>query len=166
VGYLRSGEKGLSWLSRQMNYVGTGILTFMMLITVIDVAGRYIFSRPIKGSIEIIEFCMVVVGSLSLAYCTIQGAQIKVDLLGAFLSKTIKITLDVIMHLLSLGFYALVVWMSLLESKDMWLVYEDVSTILSIPVYPFYFLFTIGFFMLCLALIFNMIQVLKEVAIK
>ena len=70
------------------------------------------------------------------------------------------------MHLLSLGFYALVVWMSLLESKDMWLVYKDVSTILSIPVYPFYFLFTIGFFMLCLALIFNMIQVLKEVAIK
>lgn len=159
---LRAGERSLVWLSRQFNYVGTAILAFMMLITVFDVAGRYLFSMPIKGSVEVMEFCMVVVGSLSVAWCTIQGAQVRVDLLAKAFSRRLRFIIDIITHLLSLGFYVLLVWMSLLESKDMMLVYKEVSTVLSIPVYPFYIIFTIGFAMLCLALVFNLVQVVKE----
>lgn len=55
-------------LTRFMDIIGQSILALMALLITLDVILRYFFSRPIKGSYELIEFMMVMLVFLGLAY--------------------------------------------------------------------------------------------------
>jgi TRAP-type C4-dicarboxylate transport system permease small subunit len=39
----------------------------MMVLTAVDVTGRYLFSAPVKGSLELSEFMLAVFGMLGMA---------------------------------------------------------------------------------------------------
>lgn len=158
-----SGEKSFMRMSRMLNYIGTGVLGLMMLLIVVDVLGRYLFNHPVKGSIELVEYLMVIVGSLGLAWCTLMGAHAKIDIVVMGFPKKVQLIIDIITHVLCLVIYVMLVWQGFLEARDMAFLYEDVSTVLEIPVYPFYFLFAFGFLMLCLATIVRLVQMVKEV---
>ena len=162
MAFYRRAEKSFTWFSRILNYTGTGVLGLMMLLIVVDVLGRYLLNRPIKGSIELVEYFMIIVGSLGHAWCTLHGAHAKIDLVVMRFSSKVRLIIDINTHCLCLVIYILLVWQGFLEAWDMAFLYEDVSTVLEIPVYPFYFLFTFGFLMLCLATIVRLVQMVKE----
>ncbi|MCP4109042.1 MAG: TRAP transporter small permease, partial [Desulfobacteraceae bacterium] len=50
---------------RLTNYslaIGMGWVLVMMLLTTFDIAGRYFFSKPIPGTIELSEFMLAIFG--------------------------------------------------------------------------------------------------------
>lgn len=61
------------------------VLFFMMLLTVIDVAGRYLLSKPLPGSFEIMEFGLAIVVFSALPLVTWDRGHITVSLLEKFL---------------------------------------------------------------------------------
>ena len=62
----------LGYASRVLNIIGVTCLVLMMLLTVSDVFMRYVFTQPIKGSVELTEYLMAVVGFFGLAWCAIK----------------------------------------------------------------------------------------------
>jgi TRAP-type C4-dicarboxylate transport system permease small subunit len=64
----RGIERVANPLSRITDSVGRVILALMMLLITVDVVLRYFLNRPIKGSYELVEFMLVLLVYLGLAY--------------------------------------------------------------------------------------------------
>ncbi|MBY6198147.1 TRAP transporter small permease [Vibrio hangzhouensis] len=109
-------------------------LAALMLVTCIDVVGRYLFSSPLVGSVELTE---ILLGSLiftSLPLVTWRKEHISVDLMEGMLPKQIRSLRDILFNLaVSISLFAIgtKVWSLAARSHR----YEEVSEYLEIPVY-------------------------------
>lgn len=157
-----SGERAFGWLSRIMSYMATIFLTIMMFVIVVDVICRYLFNSPLRGSIEIVEYLMIVVGSLGLASCTLQGKNISVSVLVDRMPSRIQRIFRITAYFLGLVIFFFLGWLTTLESVDRMLIYRDTTDVLDIPSYPFYFLLSFGFCCMFLAIFIRLIQYIKK----
>jgi len=149
--------KIINSLSQALNVLAIGVLVVMMLLTVADVGMRYVLRHPIVGSVELTEFMMVFVVFLGLAWCAVRGRHVKVDLFLSRFSPRVQAIVDSITYIGSLGIFVIIAWRSLLESFSVWQMHL-VSTILKVPMFPFYWVLTLGCAVLCLVMITNIIQ--------
>jgi len=152
------GSYSVAW---GINIVGVASLTFMMLLTAADVCLRYIFNRPITGAYELNELMMCALVGFGLAYTAIHKGHINVDFLIAKLggSRTQGV-ISVITSLLSLGFFLVITWRSILYSEKLRTGgYE--SEALTIPIYPFAYAIAFGSAVLILVLLISLREDLK-----
>lgn len=75
----------------------------MMVLTFADVVGRYIFSAPIPGAFEIIEFIMALVIFCGLPLVTILGGHITVSLLDGLVPNRLVWYQRLFIYLFSIG---------------------------------------------------------------
>jgi TRAP-type C4-dicarboxylate transport system permease small subunit len=141
-------------LSRLFGYVAMGMLGFMMLLTVADVSLRYLFNAPITGATELSEFMMVIVVFPAFAWVAVERSHIRVDLLISTWSRRVQLIVEIFVLLLSLGTYCIIAWRAFIESMNV----VTTSSLLSVPHSPFYWIMTVGFIMLCLAIISLVIE--------
>lgn len=116
---------------------GSGyILFFMMLLITTDVAGRYLFSSPIPGTLEFTEFLIVFVVFFSMAYVQLTKRHICVELLTQRLPRRVADGLAVVVLLIAALFFVLMCWQSLFSGLSA-LEYREASDgLVQIPVYP------------------------------
>jgi TRAP-type C4-dicarboxylate transport system permease small subunit len=141
------------------------VLVIMMLLTAFDVIFRYIFNRPIAGSIELTEFMMATMVSFGIAYCAVLDGHVSVDIVVYLLPQKARTIIGTITTLLSLGLFLLITWQNLLYIKET-LDSGLESPVLLLPVYPFIGAVAIGFGALCLVLLMNFFQLLSEAVKK
>lgn len=134
-----------------------GVLVAMMLLTVSDVGMRYALNKPISGSVELTKFMMVCLVFFGLAWCTVKGRHVKVELFMSRFSPRVQAVCDSINYLAGLVLYGLIAWQSYSESFLVWKM-DYASGILDVPVFPFYWVLTLGCAVLCLVIIAQMIQ--------
>lgn len=65
-------------------------MTLMILIIVIDVAGREFFNHPLTGAYELVEFCMGMLCPVSVTYCIYKEQDICVDLVYQHFPKCVR----------------------------------------------------------------------------
>lgn len=65
-----------AWLE---GLAGTALLLMMLLVTA-DVAGRYLFGKPLPGAIELVQYTMVLVVFAGLPSVTLRRRHISLDL--------------------------------------------------------------------------------------
>ncbi len=94
------------------------VLALMMYVTFIDVIGRFVFNRPITGSVEIIFLLMGMLVFLGVGLTTFEEGHIRVDVLTRIMPHTIQALVNVIVHVLSLTIAALMCWQLLLVALD------------------------------------------------
>lgn len=70
----------LSWLGWLERLAGAALIA-MLALTTADVLGRYVFSRPLAGVIELIQYAMVIVVFAALPVVTSREQHISVGLL-------------------------------------------------------------------------------------
>ena len=75
----------LSWLDRTLLVIVATIMFAMMALTFVDVFMRYLFSAPIPGAFEIIQFMMALVIFCALPVVTRKEVHITVGLFEAFM---------------------------------------------------------------------------------
>ena len=148
--------------SRGVNGIGVTLLMGMMLLIVVDVFLRRVFSRPIMGSFEIVQFTLCMLVYLGLAYTTIQKAHISVDLLVTKFSEGTRVLIESLTLLLSLGFFILITWRNIPRGRELWLE-KATSALLSIPTFPFYYVLAFGCGLLCLVLLVQMVPMVLMV---
>lgn len=107
---LRKIEKWIHALSRASAYIGITVVLLMTLVTTVDVFGRYVFSSPIAGSVDIIEIMMVIMVYSGFALCASRNGHVRVDSLYGKFSKRIQAYLDIVNSLLSVVFVGLMAW--------------------------------------------------------
>ena len=100
------------------------VLVVLMLLTVADVAGRYIFNHPIRGSIEISMQMMAYVTLPGLAYTLIKGIHVRVSLVLERLPQKVRIEAEVLADIMGLSFCGLLTWGSWVQFWDSWIVWE------------------------------------------
>lgn len=144
-------------LTRVMNYVAMGVLSIMTLLTVTDVFLRYAFRLPILGTTEMTEVMMVTMSFMALAWCAVQRGHLKVDLIMARLPLRIQAIVDSITLLAGLGICSILSWRIIfigLNAYDKGLG----TSLLEIPHYPFYWIISWGYAILCIAIILQIIE--------
>lgn len=90
--------------------IGMGWVLVMMFLTTFDVAGRYFFSKPIPGAIELSEFMLAIFGILGMAYTHHSGGNVRVTMLTDALSSKLASLTNTVTNFLSLLIIVLLAW--------------------------------------------------------
>ena len=143
--------------SKLLSYAGALVLFALMLLTTMDVAGRYLFNTPLMGVFEITEFMMVCLVFCSLAYTQSKKAHVTVDILIGQMSKKKQRMIDILNYGISVIILALITWKSIERGFEIMASNESSGT-LQIPVYPFLFVVGLGSAALCIEFFKDMIN--------
>lgn len=159
-------ESGVITTNKIMAYAAGVALTAMMLLTVADVIGRYVFSKPIRGTYELVGFLLVGAGSLGLGYCQVKKGHIRVDFLLQYFPKSIHNVVAIIAHFLGFIAFSLLCWRCALFAKYYLSATGNATDTLGIPLFPFVVVLAVGTGMLALVLLFDLIHLLTKVKSK
>lgn len=159
---LARGLKSLIFKASEIiNGIGITLLLAMMLLMVVDVFLRRIFNRPLTGSFELVQFMLVTIVYSAAAYATCKKAHISIDLLTSRLPDKTKALIESITLLLSLFLFGLVTFRNLIRAAELC---RDgtTSVLLSIPLYPFYYVVAFGCAILSLVLLIQLMESVKK----
>jgi TRAP-type C4-dicarboxylate transport system permease small subunit len=146
-----------TWLAKAGGYV----LLCMMVLTVSDVIGRYFFNSPVTGAYEITEVMMVTVVFLFIGYTQAQKGHISIDFVIQLLPQKMRMTIDIVTHLVSLFIMLLIAWMNILRCLELMRI-NEVTPILHFPVSPFLLIVAIGCFVYSIEFIKNIKNLIKH----
>lgn len=145
--YLRFVEQ----LSKVMNVIAGIALTFMMLLTVVDVILRRL-GRAIPGTYELVAFSGVIVIGFALAYTTLVRAHVFVDMVTEKLKvRTRKIVL-VFTKVVGIAFF-IMLGINLIKDGFNLIQTGELSPTLQFPFYPIAFGLAVCSFVECLVLL-------------
>lgn len=97
-----------------------GILLFgLMTVTIIDVAGRYLFNAPLPGGNEIVQLIMAAIIYSALPSVNRQEGHISVDLLDFITPKRIVRTRQILVNLVALVVVGTITWCLWLLADDL-----------------------------------------------
>ncbi|MCP3942779.1 MAG: TRAP transporter small permease [Desulfobacteraceae bacterium] len=157
----------LNKFSNFLKIIGAIALTCMMLLTVVDVIGRF-FKHPIFGSVELVGFLATIVVAAALPYTYKADAHVGVELLVRLLSKKKQIYIDILTRSVSFILFGLITWQMFLYADEIHKTGE-VSMNLEFPIYYIIYLLAFGlliFSMTILETIVSNIKQLKELKTK
>jgi TRAP-type C4-dicarboxylate transport system permease small subunit len=141
-----------SWLAR----LGAVALAAMMVVTTVDVAGRYLFNAPILGVFELTEFLVLIVIFSFLGYTQAHKGHVSVDFLMTRLPEKVQIGVDLFNHGVCLVLMGLITYMGVDNALEL-IEYGERSPNLAIPNYPFAFFLALGCAVMCLEFIRDLI---------
>jgi TRAP-type C4-dicarboxylate transport system permease small subunit len=143
----------------------TTLLGVMMMLTVVDVIMRYIFNRPIMGSMELTEYLMVCVGTLGLAWCALEGAHIKVELIVSKFPQRFQNTIDSINYVLLIGVSGVIASQTFVRAGTVRRLHVA-SAMLEVPQYPFVLVTTLSYLLLFLTAIMLLVHAILSLVSK
>jgi len=112
------------------------ILIFaIMALTVVDVAGRYLFNAPVKGSIEAIELMLGLLVYMAIPLASARAEHIRIDLLDYLLGPRARRVQRLIGGAASAVVMAFITW-RLYERGAQFAQFKDTSSHLGVPLAP------------------------------
>jgi TRAP-type C4-dicarboxylate transport system permease small subunit len=137
-----------------ISYVGAGSVACIAFLTGADVTGRYALNKPVLGTIDLIELLMAIAIASGIAVTTALDDHISVDSLFQNLPSRGQHLLLLFAGIVCTFIFALSTWQGIQGGIDV-IKSGKATYILEIPLFPFKFLFTFGFFF---SLIFSIHQ--------
>lgn len=134
----------LNKLSDILKLIGAVALTVMMMLTVVDVIGRF-FKSPIFGSVELVGFLATIVVAAALPYTYKMDGHVGVEILVRLLPDKPQIWIDIVTRALTLVLFILITWQMFLYAEDIQHTGE-VSMNLQFPIY--YIVYLLSFALL------------------
>jgi TRAP-type C4-dicarboxylate transport system permease small subunit len=144
-------ERGIHRASWTFALVSMVMLLAMMLLQTADVIGRYVFSKPITSSYDMIEVMMALLVFWGLAYCASDNGHVRVDLILSRLGRRTRETLDRFTFGAGAFILALITWRL---ADRAWTIIQNLpgpaTQTTHIPYWPFLIVAAIGTFLFCL----------------
>ena len=138
-------------IGKVMDVIGGCVLTFMMLITVLDVLLRLV-RKPITGTYELVFLGGAVVIGCAIPITSWEGGHVCVDFLLDYFPKAIRTGLNLFTRILGMAFFFLLGCNLYLLGADLYKSGE-VSLTLHVPYYPAAFILSLCAFVECLVLL-------------
>ncbi len=130
-------ERAIAAVSRRVAEVGGIVILMMMLVDVVDVVLRYVFSAPLSGAYELIQLGMVLVVYCGLAWCGLVGGHVAINFVGPLLDRPRARGLNALVHCLGAGLFAVIAWRSGVEAQK-YFASGETTNLLKAPMYPFF----------------------------
>jgi len=105
--------------ARALGIIAGLALLAMMLLTFVDVIGRYGFHRSIFGTAEIVEFLMMITVFAGLAFITAKNEHITVTLLDFLIARHFDALQRWLSIAVSVGCTALITWQMFEHGVDL-----------------------------------------------
>lgn len=129
---------GFAWPIRILTGIAAIFMAAIAGVTFVDVTGRYVFTAPIPGGVEIIEFLLGLLIFSALPLVVVKNAHITVELFDGFMSDGFKRVRDFIVLLANAGVLAFItsrMWFTALEMVE----FDEISLHLQVPTAPLLF---------------------------
>jgi TRAP-type C4-dicarboxylate transport system permease small subunit len=152
--------KILQSLSTYLAYLGAFSLFLMMSITIVDVAGRGIFNKPLLGAYELTEFLVLILIFSFLGYTQRKKSHISVDLFMMFFPEKLKVYIEIFNHLACLAIMILITWMGMDKALEMMSTGEATAN-LALPIYPFVTFLVLGCAIMCIEFILDVFKLFR-----
>lgn len=107
----------------------------LMLLTCVDVIGRYFFSRPLPGGFELTELAMGALIFTSLPLVSLRRQHVRVDLLDHLVPVSIRVAQQTLLDVVAAVCMGAIAWRLWVRAADMARAGETTAT-LQIIVYP------------------------------
>ena len=152
--------KILNKCSRSLKFLGALALTGMMLLTVVDVIGRF-FKHPIFGSVELVGFMAVIATAAALPYTYKQDGHVGVEILTRLLPTKIRILVEIITRSLTLVLFSVITWQMFLYAEDI-RKSGEVSMNLEFPITYIIFILALGLMIFSLTILETLIDNINQ----
>jgi TRAP-type C4-dicarboxylate transport system permease small subunit len=113
------------------------------------------------GTVEIVGLLVATGLGLALANCEMTDFNIAMDIVTEKLSPGIQKVIEILIYLVSLGFWAIVVWRVFVYASTSY-TNGRVTATASIPLYPFIFILGFNVFCLCAVLAYKLVCAVKD----
>jgi len=151
------GLERFSELLRRVLMIAGGVsLLALTLLATMNVALR-IFRVPVGGTYEIVSFLGAIVTAGALGYTQKRKDHIVVDILSDKFPATVKRVLDRVSYVLLLAFFSIVSWQTFVYARRL-MSTGEMSETLKIAYHPFVFLVSLGFAVLALTILLDLIE--------
>ena len=107
-------------LEQVMHIISAFLILAMGLLVFWDVTSRYLFNRPVQGTLEVVEFAMVAIVFLALSETHAQDAHIRVSLLWERTRGATRSLLNLLGLIIGLAVLILIVWRGGLTAWEAW----------------------------------------------
>lgn len=141
-----------------MDIIAGASLTFVMLLTSCDVVLRY-FGMPITGTYELVSLGGAVAIGLSSPFTFWRKAHVTVDTIVEKAPGTMRKALNLLTRVMAIIIVAMVGWNCIMMGFDM-LKTRTVTPTLYMPFYPVSWGLGISFFVVCLILLYQIMEII------
>jgi TRAP-type C4-dicarboxylate transport system permease small subunit len=118
------------------------ILLAMMVLTVIDVVARYVFSRPVRGAFEVTELMLLVLIFAGLPLVSFTDEHAVMDFIDRVLGRGAQRWLERLVQTTCAAFMFLLTWLVWRKADRIW-AYRDATDVLRIVYGPFVYFMAI-----------------------
>jgi TRAP-type C4-dicarboxylate transport system permease small subunit len=146
------------YIARFMLIVGGAVLLLSMVLISFDGIFRYALSKPIPGAFEISGVLLCIIVGLFICYAEYKGAHVEVTALTRFLPSRIKNVVKIIDRFLILIVVGLFAWRSVINTIAGVSINEGKAAFVLIPVWPGRIALSLGFVLICLFEIYQLVQ--------
>jgi TRAP-type C4-dicarboxylate transport system permease small subunit len=141
-----------------LGIAASAILLAMMLLTVVDVIARYVFSRPVRGAFEVTELMLVVLIFAGLPLVSFSEEHAVMDFVDRVMGARAQRLLRRAVEAVSAAFMLLLAWLTWLRADRIW-AYRDATDVLRILYGPFVYFMAVT---LALAGVIHMYKVVER----
>ena len=119
-----------------LGVAASAILMGMMLLTFVDVVGRYVFNRPVRGGFEVTELGLLVLIFAGLPLVSHADEHVTMDFIDRMLGERWRAILERAVHVVCAAIFGLGAWLVWLKADRIW-EYRDATDVLRIVYGPF-----------------------------
>ena len=137
------------WLERVLGGVSATVLFLMMLVTAVDVVGRYVFNKPLNGGFELTEMMLAALIYCGLPLVSQRREHIVIDTFDPLMSRRVKRGLDVLAEIIcsiTLGGIGYLIFRRAARVAE----YGDTTNVLKLPLAPVAYLMGTMIIVACL----------------
>jgi TRAP-type C4-dicarboxylate transport system permease small subunit len=151
------GLERLSELLRKSFMVVAGVsLLGVTVLATANVVLR-VFRVPVGGTYEVVSFLGAIVTAGALGYTQKRRHHIVVDILSQKYPPRLKLAVDRLSHVLMFFLFSIVSWQTAMYGRRL-VRAGEVSETLKIPFHPFVYLVALGFALLALTILLDLLE--------
>jgi len=138
-----------AWLEGALGATSATVLFLMMMITAVDVIGRYVLNKPLTGGFEITEMLLAALIYCGLPLVSQRREHIVIDTFDPLMSARVKRALDVVAEIvcsLTLGGIGYLIFRRAARVAE----YGDTTNVLKWPLAPVAYLMGTMILIACL----------------
>jgi len=154
-------EKSVKVIADVLGNIGVVLLSVLMLLGTADVIGRYLFHKPIVGTMEIGGILLASMVVLGWSSTQIANEHVSVKFFLSRVSPRARVNLDFATTFLSLVLFSLLTWQAVLVAKRYHEAGRLVYTI-NLPLAPLQLIVSLGALILCAVFITQLVQYLRQ----
>ena len=140
-----------------LGLVASAVLFAMMGLTVVDVAARYVFSRPLRGAFEVTELMLLVLIFAGLPLVSFSDEHATMDFIDRVLGPRTQHWLERGVQLVNGAFMLFLAWLVWLKANRIW-GYRDTTDVLRILYGPFVYFMAVTLALAGLIHLYKMLE--------